>query len=285
MFTHVFGHKKQIELLQKSIESGKLAHAYIFSGPNFVGKKFVAKKFASKLLEIDEQKENTFHPDLIEVGTEEAIKIEEVRELIYKLSLKPYQAKYKIALINNAENMTVEAQNSLLKVLEEPKSYTVIILVTSNPGKLLRTIASRAQKINFGPVQASEFESLLGANISAENRELVLKFAAGRPGLASEISRNPDFVEKLIRVKEDYGIFASQDLAEKLRLAYDLADLETADLKQVLEFWLIIMEQELQKNPNAKIAQNLSEINKSRKFLDQNVNSKLLLTNLMLNLS
>jgi DNA polymerase-3 subunit delta' len=151
MFTGIYGHKKQIEFLGKSIESGSLSHAYIFSGPSFVGKKTVAREFAKNLLESGP---GNFHPDFLEVTNDEAIKIDQVRELIYKLSLRPYSAKYKVALIDNAETMTVEAQNALLKVLEEPKSYTIIILVTSNTGKLLRTISSRAQKINFGPVLA-----------------------------------------------------------------------------------------------------------------------------------
>jgi DNA polymerase-3 subunit delta' len=109
----------------------------------------------------------------LEVTNDEAIKIDQVRELIYKLSLRPYSAKYKVALIDNAETMTQEAQNALLKVLEEPKSYTIIILVTSNTGKLLRTISSRAQKINFGPVYASDYELVVPQQLEAESKELI----------------------------------------------------------------------------------------------------------------
>lgn len=280
MFDHVAGHKKQIEFLNKSFDMGKIAHAYIFSGPAFVGKRLVARNFANQLL----GSEKEFNPDFQEICGDEAIKIEQVRELIYKLSLQPYQAKYKIALIDNAENMTVEAQNALLKLLEEPKSYTVIILVTANAGKLLRTISSRAQKINFGPVQESDYGNLLPATLPPEAKNLVLNFAAGRPGLALAISSDEDLVSKLAKVNQNFAIAAGADLAEKLKLAYDLAELETADLKQALDFWLIKFQQKLSQQPDIRNARNTVQVNLARRLLDQNVNSKLLLTNLMLNL-
>lgn len=284
MLHDIFGHKKQIGLLEKSIEIGKIPHAYIFAGPSFVGKKTVARAFTVKLLEVQNIKEDFFHPDFLEISGEEAIKIEQIRDLIYKLSLKPYQAKYKVALIDNAENMTVEAQNSILKILEEPKDYTIILLITSNPNKLLRTITSRAQKIIFGLVQPEDYEKLLPGKLDAQTKELVLTIASGRPGLAKNIAEDEEMVEKLKGTENYYKILRSDDLVEKLKLAYDLADLETSELKQFLDFWLMKFEHELVLAPGLKIANDLSAMNLARKYLDQNVNSKLLLTNLMLNL-
>jgi hypothetical protein len=95
---------------------------------------------------------------------------------------------------------------------------------------------------------------------------------------------NIGLVEKLKEINKNFEILKSENLAEKLKLAYDLADLETSDLKQTLEFWLVKLRQDFANNPNTKNMQNLAQINQSRKYLDQNVNSKLLLTNLMLNL-
>lgn len=289
------GHTKQIRFLEKSIETGKLPHGLIFAGPQYVGKRSLARYFAQKLLceknsncnECGQCKTmvSEANADYISLGSDEAIKIEQVRELIYKLSLKPYMAKYKIAVIDNAENMTVEAQNSLLKVLEEPKSYTIIILITANPGKLLRTISSRAQKINFGLVSTTDYQHLISDKLDKEAQNLVTVLAAGRPGLAVRISQDEELVTKLIQTSEDYGIIESRDLASKLKLAAELADLETHELRQVLDFWLIKSESGLAANPTMAAAQNLRQINSARKFLDQNVNSKLLLTNLMLNLS
>jgi DNA polymerase-3 subunit delta' len=282
-FESIAGHKKQITFLQKSIEIGKVAHAYIFAGQSFTGKKLVAQEFAKLLLSADNEKK--FHPDFMQINSEVGIKIEQVRDLIYKLSLLPYQSKYKIALIDNAEDMTVEAQNALLKVLEEPKSYTCIILVTSNPQKLLRTISSRAQKINFGPVASVDFEHLISGKTSKEASDLILSLAAGRPGLAISIATNQEFLEKLSQINIDYQIVKSNQLPEKLKLAQDMADLETPDIKQELEFWMIQFEKQLQSTPDMLLARKLMSITQARKYLDQNVNTKLLLTNLMLNLA
>ncbi|MBX4205282.1 MAG: AAA family ATPase [Candidatus Doudnabacteria bacterium] len=278
MFTGIYGHQKQIALLTKSMQSGKIAHAFLFTGPSFVGKHEVAKIFARTLLE---HSRNDFHPDLLELS-EEPIKIEQIRDLAYKLALRPYQAKYKVAIIDNADSMTIEAQNALLKILEEPKIYTILILVTSNPGKLLRTISSRTQKINFGLVPPEEYQKLLSEN--PEDEQTLLTLSAGRPGLARRITADPELVEKIKGIESSFNIIQTQDISEKLKLAYDLADLETADLKQVLDFWLMGYEQLLNQKPTLANAKNIVQINLSRKFLDQNVNSKLLLTNLMLNL-
>jgi len=271
MFTGIFGHKKQIEILTKAIESGKIAHAYVFSGPAFVGKRSIAEAFALGLLQTEKKE---FHPDLLQISKEEAIKIEEIRDLVFKLSLKPYQAQYKVAIIDNAQELTIEAQNALLKALEEPKPYTIIILVTSNVGKLLRTIVSRAQKINFGPVKPEEYEKIIPVNIPT----------GGRPGLAKAISVDNALFEKIQEIEKTFSVIQSNNLAEKLKLAYDLADLETVDLKQVLDFWLIKFEQILSQNPKLSNARNINFVNASRRYLDMNLNSKLLLTNLMLNL-
>ncbi len=280
IFEKIAGHKKQIALLQKSIESGRLAHAYIFSGPAFIGKKTVALDFAKLLLEIKNDSNDFFHPDFLQIAGDEEIKIEQVRDLIYKLSLKPYQAKFRVALIDNAERMNDSAQNSLLKLLEEPKGYTVIILVTSNANQLLRTISSRAQKINFGLVHESEYKHML----PEEENNLITTLASGRPGMAVNISADKDFLEELKQTEKYYHTMRAQDLVDKLKLAYELAGLETPNLKHVLDFWQIKYEQELYQESNLKCAHNLNIISKARRYLDQNVNSKLLLTNLMLSL-
>jgi hypothetical protein len=162
--------------------------------------------------------------------------------------------------------------------LEEPKDHTVIILVSSNAGKLLRTISSRAQKINFGLVNKEEYKT----SGAGSDSEAIMSFSAGRPGLAKLIASDPELVEKISGVDNYYKIITADDLADKLRLAYEVADLETPDVKQALEFLLIKFENELNQNPNKKIAWNINSILQARKYIDQNVNSKLMLTNLML---
>ncbi|MBX4186657.1 MAG: DNA polymerase III subunit [Candidatus Doudnabacteria bacterium] len=237
------GHKNQIALLEKALKNGKLAHAYIFAGSDGVGKRLVAKKLAYELLDIH----GDFHPDLIEVTGEGDIKIEQIRDLAYKLSLKPYQAKYKVAIIDAADTMSTQAANALLKTLEEPKDYTYIFLITSNPNRLPKTILSRSQKINFGPVDLPREQT--------ETETQALEF---------------------------YDVFINGTIADRLILAYDIADLETEDMKKVLETWIKKLESQLLQQPQKSLAQRIFQVLQARRFLEQNANSKLLLTNLML---
>jgi DNA polymerase III gamma/tau subunit len=261
MFEGISGHKKQTELLQKALERGKLAHAYVFAGPAGVGKKTIAKKLGMRMLEEgvagSGERGDYFHPDFLEISSEDGIKIEQIRELIYKLSLKPYQAKHKVALIDNAEQLTNEAANALLKSLEEPKDYTYIFLITSNAHSLPKTILSRCQKINFGPLTEQERQSL---NFVPDEAE----------------------VEETKAADEYFQIFNSQNLPERLIAAYEIADLEASTIKKILDAWSLKLESLLLLNPAKDLAGKIAALSQSRKLLDQNVNSKLLLTNLML---
>ena len=244
MFEDISGHKQQLEFLASTLAKGKLAHGYTFAGPQGVGKKKIALALAYELLGSHKE----FHPDLLLIDGKEGIKIEQVRELVYKLSLKPYQAQYKVAIIHEAENLTSEAANALLKSLEEPKPYNVIILVTSNPNRLPKTILSRTQKINFGFID----------QVSEET-------------------------EESIRAEDFYKVFANGELIEKLVTAYEIADLETVEIKNLLDRWAQKLQTELRMSATKKIAAKISQVIQSRRLLDQNVNAKLLLTNLMLN--
>jgi replication-associated recombination protein RarA len=249
----VVGHQKQIQLLQKALSAGKLAHAYVFAGPDGMGKKLVAKKLANEMLEM----KSDFHPDFLEISVGDGVKIEQIRDLTYKLSLMPYQAKHKVALIDNADQMTSEASNALLKTLEEPKSYTYIFLITSNPNRLPKTILSRCQKINFGPLNEQE-------------RSLIV------------YEPDESAIEISNRAEEYFHVFVGDKLDDKLIMAYEVADLETPEIKKVLETWILKLEKILLDNPGKILAAKIAQTAAARRFLDQNVNSKLLLTNLML---
>jgi DNA polymerase-3 subunit delta' len=285
------GHKKQADFFSKAIKRTKLAHAYIFAGPSGIGKKTFAKNLAQILLCQNNNACNACaacsalvrlnNADFLELNGRESIKIEQVRALLYKLSLKPYMSQYKVAVIDHAENMTAEAASALLKNLEEPKPDTVIVLITATPDRLLRTISSRSQKINFGPVAFSEYESFLPENLSDEQKKLIADFAPIQPGIAFKIASEPDFMELLSETKEQYGRFVNTDAVSKLQLAYELADLESAQIKEALDFWLWRLEREL-KAGRLDYAPKIRSLISTRKLLDHNVNVKLLLTNLML---
>ena len=159
-FDQILGHARQKEILSRSLASGRLAHAYLFSGPDGVGKRLMALALARAIV-CHEQRgcgdcqacrkiDHRNHPDLHILqpdGT--SIKIEQVRSLQKGLNLKPLEANRKICLIEEAESMTLGAANALLKTLEEPRGDTLLILLTAYPNRLLETIRSRCQPLPF----------------------------------------------------------------------------------------------------------------------------------------
>ncbi|MBI2355733.1 MAG: AAA family ATPase [Candidatus Doudnabacteria bacterium] len=288
----VAGHKKQLEFLEQTIKRGRLAHAYVFAGPQGVGKRMVAHKLAQILICENNQACNSCkqcksfvlknNADFIELGGSEAIKIEQIRDLIYKLSLKPYLAQYKVAVIDAAENMTEEAQNALLKSIEEPKPYTIVILITSSPDRLKKTILSRAQKINFGVVDYDGYKYLLPLKLSTAQKALIQNFASQKPGLALKIAMDEEFLSMLANTEKQLDDFLSEDKSKRLLLVNQLSESETAELLLTLDLWQNRLESELRKNPHKKLADRIALLGESQSLVRQNLNAKLVLVNLML---
>lgn len=155
MFQDLIGNEKVKNILEKTINDGNVLHSYLFIGIEGIGKSLFAKEFASNVLGINCDLEN--NPDFMIVNPEgNSIKIEQIRFLIQKIYEKPVSSSRKVYIINDSEKMTIEAQNSLLKTLEEPPSYATLILTTSNESRLLGTIISRCTKIYFSPIEENE---------------------------------------------------------------------------------------------------------------------------------
>lgn len=256
----ISGHSRQLDLLSRAVAGNRLAHAYIFAGPEQVGKKTVARQLTQHLLcdfatacgQCAQCKTLAAgsNPDYIEVPSDSSIKIETVRDLSYKLSLMPYSGRQKIAVIDNAHLMTNEAANSLLKILEEPKDRTLIILVTSSPHLLLPTIVSRSQKINFGPQTEQEYISDSEKQHNATRQEWFEKFQ-------------------------------SESLGNRLVLAAQLAEQDGSDLVKTIYHWLGQLQISLRQNPTQATANRIREVSKAYRLLQQNANPKLTLVNLM----
>lgn len=253
-------HEPQRQLVEKALRNQKLAHAYIFSGPIESGILDFSRNVANFLL-----CEKMFgcgecgncrtlsagsNADYLEITGEDGIKIESIRDLVYKLSLKPYSAAYKVAVINNAHSMTAEAANALLKSLEEPKPNTVLILVTDNVYKLLPTISSRAQKIHFSQI------------------------------LEQGIKEVESDLEEILQSADSFN---SKSLGDKLVLAAELAEKETSEIKLFLEALLRKMQSTLRNDPTPVQASRVKATMRAQRLLAQNVNSKLLLSELMVN--
>ena len=146
-FQDIVGHKQIIEHLKNAEKLNKVSHAYIFSGEKSSGKKLLASRFA-ELLQCEgegekpcgkcrscRQAESGNHPDIIRITHEKpnTISVDDIREqLVGDVQIKPYQSKYKIYIVPDAEKMNVQAQNALLKTIEEPPAYAVILFLTTN---------------------------------------------------------------------------------------------------------------------------------------------------------
>jgi len=231
----IIGHQKQWQFLKKSVELGKISHAYLFSGEERLGKKRTALEFV-KL--INGENFNLGHPDLILIEPKGGapIQIAQIRELIQKLSLKPYSAPFKVAIIDQAHLMTKEAQHSFLKTLEEPKGKTLLILITEAPGRLLATIPSRCEVIKFTPVKEIEIESYLKEKLSDKDWEEASKFCLGRPGEAVDFISDPQKLENRKKIIKELIKISNSGLAFRFKYAKELS--RESNLREILDIWL-----------------------------------------------
>ncbi len=168
-FDNVIGNDKNKVFLNKIFNSNNIVHSYMFEGIEGIGKSIFARSFAQMLLCIGKSKtecrtcksciefENNNNPDCIQINPDgKAIKIEQIRQMQEKILEKPIVSDKKVYIIDDADLMTKEAQNCLLKTLEEPPKFVIIILVVSNESKILNTIKSRCMKIIFEKLKNEE---------------------------------------------------------------------------------------------------------------------------------
>lgn len=220
------------------INVNRVPHALLFSGQEQLGKKAMAFEFA-KLVITNEKLEN--HPDFIFIEPLESAKeisISQIRDLIWKLSLRPYSALFKIAIIDQAHLMSREAQNCFLKTLEEPKGNSLLILISEYPETLLPTIISRVQKINFFPVGKNEIKKQLLENKASQSKaEYLSSFCSGRPGKAIELFNDSSKLEKQEKLISDIEKLSSVDIGERFQYVKNILE-ENYNIKDILDVWL-----------------------------------------------
>jgi DNA polymerase-3 subunit gamma/tau len=183
-FEEVIGQEIIKTVLEKSLDSGKIKHAYLFNGPKGVGKTTIARIFANKLNNAKNQPEASI--DLVEMDAASNTGIDDVRLLIESAKNPPLIGKYKIYLIDEVHMLSKSAMNALLKILEEPPTYLVFLLATTNPEKLIPTVLSRLTKLNLTNHSTSELTANLrkiadkeGLNIEDNVLEMLAKRADG----------------------------------------------------------------------------------------------------------
>ncbi|MFC1629785.1 ATP-binding protein [Patescibacteria group bacterium] len=233
----LIGHKKIWEFLKNSAQLERVSHAYLFCGQEKLGKKTLALKFAKMLLGSGSGEQ--FNPDLILIepdGSE--IKISQIREMAKRFSLKSYFSSFKIAIIDQAHCMNQEAQTSLLKILEEPKGKSVLILTTEYPERLFPTILSRVQKIKFYPVKKNEIEKYLKEQkIEGQRLEELTRVSLGKPGELITYISDTQKLEELWQKTKELKKVINSDLNSRFRYAKDLSD-EPKNIKEILGIWL-----------------------------------------------
>lgn len=213
-FENIKGQEFAKKYMTNSIKKGKINHAYMFEGIEGIGKETFANELAKVLLETPHL-ENA--PDCIRVKPDgNSIKIAQIRNLQSDIVIKPHK-KYKIYIIDRAEKMTVEAQNALLKTLEEPPEYAIIILVTNNKESLLPTIRSRCEIVKFTPIPLVEVKNyLISQGVEGNRANLLSAFSRGSMKKALELSSSNDFYEMKESVQNYIEIILNKNMVEIL---------------------------------------------------------------------
>ncbi len=209
-FKDIIGQEQIKEHLQNALTTKKISHAYIINGEKSSGKEYIAKVFAMALQceqgELEPCQEchackqalSDNQPDIIRVGHEKpnTISVDDIRAQINNdVAIKPYSSPYKVYIVNEAEKMTQQAQNAILKTLEEPPEYAVILLLTSNVNALLPTILSRCVVLNMKPVADEKVRKFLMEEMKVPDykADVCVAFARGNIGKAKALASSEDF--------------------------------------------------------------------------------------------
>lgn len=217
----VVGHDLIIQRLERQRAEGRIAHAYLFTGPPQVGKRTLAWTWGMALLCADPEDppcgscrscrlmQAGHHPDAIQVLPEgSSLKVDQVREVQRLLAHTPVEGPYRIVLFDQAEAMTTEAANALLKTLEEPPSYGVLMLIAPSPESLLPTVVSRCQILSLDPVPIPRVRQALQERwgIPLDQADRLARLSGGRMGWAVQAAQDPDvlaeYTDRLRQIHE-----------------------------------------------------------------------------------
>lgn len=257
-FENIIGHEQNIEHLENAIENGQVSHAYIFNGEDGIGKMTTAKAFVKALLCESKnscgtcqsciQIDSGNHPDVIYVTHEKAgITVDDIRDQVNQsVFVKPYSSDHKVYIIDEADKMNAAAQNALLKTIEEPPAYAVIILLSNNKESFLETIVSRCVVLNFGPLKESQVREYLHSHYDNMNgrEDLAVSYSMGNIGKAKKVIESDDFNEQkdfclnLMANLEKWDIheilLSLKQMASYKDYIYDLLDIMTIYYRDIL---------------------------------------------------
>ena len=260
-FHDILGHEQIIAHLQNAIEEDKVSHAYIFNGPEASGKMMLAEAFAMALqcegegkrpcLECRSCRQAADHnqPDIIYVSHEKpnTIGVDDIRTQINNdIDIKPYSSRYKVYIVDEAQKMNQQAQNALLKTIEEPPAYAIILLLTTNAYSFLQTILSRCITLNLKAVKEDKIKEYLMKHyqIPDYQADICAAFSQGNVGKAIQLASSEEFGElkasvlQLMKRLEDIDLYemtgAVKQIAEYKLSVNDYFDLMMIWFRDVL---------------------------------------------------
>lgn len=256
LFEQIVGHENIVEQLQEIVRADKVSHAYIFNGEDGSGKATMAKAFAQALLCEQGGKEgcgechsckqilSDNNPDLIRILHEKpaSIGVDDVREqLVGDIQIKPYSGRYKVYIVDEAEKLTVQAQNAILKTIEEPPAYSVIIFLTNNSQVFLPTILSRCVVVNFRPLRDSLIEDYLIKNykLPEYDAKMCASYAQGRLGKAIALVASDEFKQiksEAIALVKNAHTWDVADLVDAVKKVSDYK-VSISDYIDILQMW------------------------------------------------
>lgn len=289
-FNNIIGNENVKHLLNNSIKSNNLVHSYMFVGTDGIGKRLFAKDLAEMILCLSENKscgkcsscikfQGDNHPDFMLIDSDDgkSIKIAQIRLLQEKIAEKPIISNHKVYVINNSDLMTVEAQNCLLKTLEEPPEYATIILVLSNENKLLNTIKSRCTKVAFQKLNDDELISYANSHGITINKNL-LSTCGGSISNLMNLQNNIDAYEELDKLINDFSIKDIVDIWNEAEILYKSKE----NILSLLDYFNIVFLNRLKISNEKKYIYSIKYVETTKRRLSANANFDMCIDNLLL---
>lgn len=292
-FEQLIGNDKIKDILKESVQKDNILHSYLFVGNEGIGKFHFAKEFAKMILcfykngcnqcksckEFDTEN----HPDFLVVEPEgNTIKVEQIRQIISKIIEKPIISDKKVYIVNDSDKMTEEAQNTLLKTLEEPPENIIIILIAEKEEKILSTIKSRCTKITFQPIEQDKLKEILKKQYQYENiSKHLLTFFNGSIKKALNVKEKKEVYEQIEKVV--LGI----KRMNKIEMLNQKNNIDKEEIINILEYMnLLFWEQSTQGDTKEResAVKSILIIEETKKRIQSNCNFDMTVDNMLMQL-
>lgn len=237
MFENIIGHEKQKDVIENMVKNDAISHAYLFYGKKGIGKSLLACEFAKKILNTENLSENPDYTYISKQEDKKEIVIEQIRKnIIDNIYETPIASDKKVYIIDDAEALNMAAQNALLKTLEEPPKYVVIILISNSKSAFLPTILSRVNELNFVGVDKVELKEYVKNRYNQELSEDLLEYVDGSIGKVNEIFNN-SYLDKFSHIDKIFDYILEKDLLN-IHTSINNVDFSDMYLLDYLEFKL-----------------------------------------------